>query len=381
MRFEPSRTSPDQDAHTVAAGGQPTPAFASSAAAAAPPTSLALFLGPLSRLLGDTDVTEICINEPGVAFVERHSGWTREELPFASFDWCMAIAKLVANFTHQRISANEPLLSATLPGGERIQIVLPPATLDRTVSITIRRPSNALWTLEELERRCIFESTRSAPATPVGLGQATLSPEDLELTGLLARRQFVHFLRRAVQLRKNILLSGATGSGKTTVSKALILEVPAEDRLITIEDVKELSLRNQPNHVRLFYSQGAQGQSSVTPGQLLAGAKRQRPDRVFVSELRTGEEVYDYLVSVNTGHPGSITSVHADSAEMAFVALAQLMKRSQAGQGMSTREGVELAQMSVDIVVQCARDRRDDLQRRIVREIWYDPGDRIRRLA
>ncbi|KIQ35382.1 ATPase P [Variovorax paradoxus] len=381
MRFEPSRTSPDQDAHTVAGGGQPTPAFASSATAVAPPTSLALFLGPLSRLLGDTDVTEICINEPGVAFVERQSGWTREELPFASFDWCMAIAKLVANFTHQRISANEPLLSATLPGGERIQIVLPPATLDRTVSITIRRPSNALWTLEELERRCIFESTRSAPATPVELGLATLSPEDLELTGLLARRQFVHFLRRAVQLRKNILLSGATGSGKTTVSKALILEVPAEDRLITIEDVKELSLRNQPNHVRLFYSQGAQGQSSVTPGQLLAGAKRQRPDRVFVSELRTGEEVYDYLVSVNTGHPGSITSVHADSAEMAFVALAQLMKRSQAGQGMSTREGVELAQMSVDIVVQCARDRRDDLQRRIVREIWYDPGDRIRRLA
>eukprot|EP01034_Spumella_vulgaris_P019869 gene19869-25420_t len=90
------------------------------------------------------------------------------------------------------------------------------------------------------------------------------------------------------------------------------------DRLITIEDVRELSLRNQPNHVRLFYSQGAQGQAIVTPGQLLAGAKRQRPDRIFLSELRTGDEVYDYLVSVNTGHPGSITSVHADSAQMAF---------------------------------------------------------------
>jgi len=161
----------------------------------------------------------------------------------------------------------------------------------------------------------------------------------------------------------------------------LILEVPAEDRLITIEDVKELSVRNQPNHVRLFYSHGAQGQAEVTPGQLLASAKRQRPDRVFVSELRTGEEVYDYLVSVNTGHPGSIASVHADSAEMAFVALAQLMKRSQAGHGMSTRDGVELAQMSVDIVVQCARERRDGLPRRIVREIWYDPGTKIRRLA
>lgn len=382
MRFEPTRPILDREPRAARVSGQATTRPTPVVVSAEPPSSLALFLGPLSRLLDDPEVTEICINEPGVAFVERQSGWEREELPFASFDWCMSIAKLVANFTRQRISANEPLLSATLPGGERIQVVLPPATLDRTVSITIRRPSNALWTLEDLESLRIFEPTRSVPATQAQHPEPkTLSPEERELTGLLARRQFASFLRRAVQLRKNILLSGATGSGKTTISKALILEVPSEDRLITIEDVKELSLRNQPNHVRLFYSQGAQGQAEVTPGQLLASAKRQRPDRVFVSELRTGEEVYDYLVSVNTGHPGSITSVHADSAEMAFVALAQLMKRSQAGQGMSTREGVELAQLSVDIVVQCARDRQDGRQRRIVREIWYDPGTKHRGLA
>jgi type IV secretion system protein VirB11 len=382
MRFEPIRPPLEGDAGVAPGDRQQACAASPVAAAAEQPSSLALFLGPLNRLLDDPEVTEICINEPGAAFVERQSGWTREALPFANFDWCMAIAKLVANFTRQRISADEPLLSATLPGGERIQVVLPPATLDQTVSITIRRPSNALWTLEELERLCVFGTTRSTPATPTRRPDLpALSPEDRELAGFLAHRQFVPFLRRAVQLRKNILLSGATGSGKTTVSKALILEVPAEDRLITIEDVRELSLRNQPNHVRLFYSQGAQGQAGVTPGQLLAGAKRQRPDRVFVSELRTGEEVYDYLVSVNTGHPGSITSVHADSAEMAFVALAQLMKRSQAGHGMSTREGVELAQMSVDIVVQCARERQDGLRRRIVREIWYDPGAKVRGLA
>lgn len=342
------------------------------------PSSLALFLGPLAFLLEDPEVTEICINQPGTAFVERQSGWTQDALPFATFDWCMSIAKLVANHTRQRISANEPLLSATLPGGERIQIVLPPATEERTVSITIRRPSNVLWTLEELEALGIFEPTRRVPKLRHAQADAgSASDADRELTELLTQRQFVRFLRRAVQLRKNILLSGATGSGKTTVSKALILEVPADDRLVTIEDVKELSLRNQPNHVRLFYSQGAQGQASVTPGQLLASAKRQRPDRVFVSELRTGDEVYDYLVSVNTGHPGSITSVHADTAEMAFVALAQLMKRSGAGQGMSTREGVELAQLSVDVVVQCGRER----QRRIVREIWFEPGTKLRGLA
>lgn len=382
MRFDPVQSILDLEPGAATSGGQAKGKPVPVGAPAEPPSSLALFLGPLSRLLDDPELTEICINEPGAAFVERQSGWTREELPFANFDWCMSVAKLVANFTRQRISASEPLLSATLPGGERIQVVLPPATLDRTVSITIRRPSSTLWTLEDLEDLCIFESTRCTPAAPTRQPGSTIqSPEDRELVDLLAHRRFVAFLRRAVQLRRNILLSGATGSGKTTVSKALILEVPAEDRLITIEDVKELSLRNQPNHVRLFYSQGAQGQAEVTPGQLLASAKRQRPDRVFVSELRTGEEVYDYLVSVNTGHPGSITSVHADSAAMAFVALAQLMKRSHAGQGMSTREGVELAQMSVDIVVQCARDRQDGRQRRIVQEIWYDPGTKHRGLA
>ena len=390
MRFEPTHQPLDRDGGGASAEARtpmptPVPECARRQEVDEAPSSLTLFLGPLSRLLEDPEVTEICINEPGAAFVERQSGWTRDDLPFATYDWCVSIAKLVANFTRQRISASEPLLSATLPGGERIQIVLPPATLERTVSITIRRPSNALWTLEELDGMGIFAPTRSVPSMQARRAQieqlAHLSPEDRELTRLLACRQFVPFLRRAVQLRKNILLSGATGSGKTTVSKALILEVPPEDRLITIEDVKELSLRNQPNHVRLFYSQGAQGQAQVTPGQLLASAKRQRPDRVFVSELRTGEEVYDYLVSVNTGHPGSITSVHADSAEMAFVALAQLMKRSQAGQGMSTRDGVELAQMSVDVVVQCARDRSRAGSPRIVREIWYDPGTKVRGLA
>lgn len=356
-----------------------TPAM-SAPAPRSEPTSLALFLGPLMPWLADPEVTEICINQPGIAFVERQSGWHREELALLTFDWCMSIAKLVANFTRQRVSAHEPLLSATLPGGERIQVVLPPATCQGTVSITIRRPSTAVWSLEELAQRRMFEGTTWGPvATQIPPSNQAGPPSDpvaRELSALRQAGDVTSFLRRAVQLRQNILLSGATGSGKTTVSKALILEVPAEDRLITIEDVPELSMQNQPNHVRLFYSQGGQGQSDVTPGQLLASAKRQRPDRVFVSELRTGDEVYDYLVSVNTGHPGSITSIHADSAKMAFIALAQLMKRSDAGRGMSTRDGVELAQLSIDVVVQCARDR----QRRFVREIWYDAGAKQRGL-
>ena len=359
-------------------------------------SSLDHYLGPMRGLLQDTQVTEICINSPGHAWVERYSGWTREPLPFCTFDWCTALASLVANFTKQRVSATEPVLSATLPAGERVQFVLPPVVGEGSVSITIRKPSMMLWTLDQLASAApieselpdgkrvtltldVFRDTVLVPKHRANADQLAddCTDGDRELIAHLRERNFVMFLRRAVQLRKNILLSGATGSGKTTIAKALILEVPSDDRIVTIEDVRELVLRNQPNSVSMLYSQGGQGQAKVTGGDLLVSAKRMRPDRVFVSELRTGDEAYDYLVSINSGHPGSITSVHADTAEGAFVAFAQIIKRSEAGKGMSTREGVELAQLNVDVVVQCARVK----QRRSVSEVWYDPSTQRRGLA
>lgn len=340
-------------------------------------SSLEHFLDPIIHLLQDSEVTEICINKPGEAYVERYSGWTCTALKQLTFDWCMQFAKLVANYTKQRISPQEPLLSATLPTGARVQIVVPPATEEGRVSITIRRPSDKLWTLEELGEKGIFDGTIVLPRKfAVDVPESELNDGERELLELVQARDILTFLKRCVRLRKNILLSGATGSGKTTVGKALILEVPAEERLVSIEDNPELSFANQPNSVRLFYSQGGQGQASIGCGDLLVTIKRQRPDRVFVSEVRTGDEVYYYLIAIASGHPGSITSVHADNAEGAFITLANLIKRSAAGMGMSTREGIELAQLNIDVVVQCSRDR----QRRYISEIWYDPTAKRRGL-
>jgi len=335
--------------------------------AVAPPagdtSALRLTLHPLEPFLSDPGVTEVCINRPQEAFIETGSGWRRETLPFASFDWCRRLAKLVANATRQRIDESSPLLSASLPGGERIQVVLPPATTQGCVAITVRRPSEETWSLIELGRRGGLRMAR----------RAADGPDDTEnrLLRLLAEEDYVAFMQLAVMSRKNIIVSGATGSGKTTWTKALLREIPAEERLITIEDAQELVLDRHANHVRLFYSKGEQGMARVTPKQLLEACLRMKPDRILLAELRA-EEAFDYLRNVSSGHPGSITSVHAASAELAFEQLVLLVKQSAAGRELARSDIKNLLYLLIDVVIQCGIERHE----RFIREIWYDPERR-----
>src|ERR1700722_323175 len=161
-------------------------------------SALELNLRALRPILEDPDVTELCINRPGEAFIETRRGWERREIPFADFDWCRRLAKLIANSTRQRIDESSPLLSASLPTGERAQIVLPPATTPGTVAITLRRPSSEVWSVSELTQRGIFRSTR----------RSTTALDEMEqhLLQLLAARDFEAFMQRAVIARKNILV-------------------------------------------------------------------------------------------------------------------------------------------------------------------------------
>jgi type IV secretion system protein VirB11 len=332
------------------------------------PSALDLTLQVLRPVLADSAVTEVCINRPLEAFIETRGGWHRESLPCADFDWCRRLAKLVAHSSRQRVDESCPLLSASLPSGERMQIVLPPATSRGCVSITIRRPSETVWSIEELAARGIFRNARAA-------GQA-VDEIDAELLRLLAASNYEAFMRLAVKARKNILVSGPTGSGKTTWTKALIREIPADERLVTIEDAQELVLDRHPNHVRLFYSKDDQGQARVTPKQLLECCLRMRPDRILLAELRA-EEAFDYLRNVNSGHPGSITSVHATSAELAFEQLVLLVKQSPGGRDLARTDIKSLLYLLVDIVIQCGFERHE----RFIKEVWFQPARKRRNLG
>lgn len=328
-------------------------------------SSLDLTLVALRPLLADPEVTELCINRPREAFIETRAGWRREPLPFADFTWCLRLAKLVANATRQRVDESSPLLSASLPSGERVQIVLPPATTLGCVAITVRRPASEVWSIEALSSRGAFEATRRAESEPEDI--------ETELQRLHAASDYQEFMRLAVRSRRNILVSGPTGSGKTTWTKALIQEIPCSERLITIEDARELVLDRHPNHVRLYYSKDRQGLARVSPRQLLESCLRMRPDRILLAELRA-EEAFDYLRNVNSGHPGSITSVHAASAELALEQLVLLVKQSATGRSLSRRDIKRLLYLLVDVVIQCGLERH----RRIVREIWYRPERKYR---
>lgn len=302
-------------------------------------------LQPIAGLLQNPTLYEVVINRPGEVLAEGTAGWSRFDVAELTFDRLMRLARAVASHSHQAIDEARPILSATLPGEERIQIVIPPATTKGTVSITIRKPSSVSLSLSGLDAAGLF-------AVTAAVDDRSDSP-DRRLSQLYRAGNYAAFLKQSVLARKNIIISGATGSGKTTLSKALIQHIPTFERIITIEDTAELVIP-QPNHVRLFYSKGEQGLAKIGPKDLLESSLRMRPDRVLLQELRDGTAFY-YIRNINSGHPGSITTVHADSAALAFEQLTLLVKESDGGQDLARDDIRSLLKMLVDVVVQCKR--------------------------
>lgn len=324
---------------------------------------------PIQRHLARADVTELVINQPGMIGLETRSGWEWHEEPALDNAALMTLAKLIAGLTKQDINSEYPVCSSVLPGGERAQVVVPPAVEQGFISITIRKASGVTMDIDDFERAGLFSEVRA---------HGLHAEVDTELMRLRDAGEWKAFFKLAVESRKNILISGATGSGKTSFSKGLIKLIPDYERILTIEDTRELVVPHL-NRVHMMYAKDGKGLQKAGAKELLESALRMRPDRILLQELRDGTAFF-YLRNVNSGHPGSITTIHANTPEGAFEQLTLLVKESEGGNDLDRQDVRALLRSLVDIVVQMHRIPPGDGQpaRYRMTGMWFDPASEPR---
>jgi type IV secretion system protein VirB11 len=291
------------------------------------------YLAPFRQWLDRDSVTEIIVNAPGEVWIEDalEPGMQRIAAPEIDDRLVQRLAEQVARVSHQGINREHPLLGATLPDGARIQFCGPPATRKHW-AMAIRRHRRLDLPLDAYD---------SGPLTRAA--QDTL-PD--------AAAQPIAFLRAAIAARKTILISGGTSTGKTTFLNAMLGEIPAEQRVVLVEDTPELKLPGA-NGVGLVAVKGELGEAKVTPNELLQAALRLRPDRIVLGELRGAESV-SFLRAINTGHPGSFSTIHANSLKGALDQLALMVM--QTGIGLTRGDTIAYAASVIDVVVQLGRN-------------------------
>ena len=301
------------------------------------------FLAPLADHLGRGDVTDLYINRPGELWLETAAGTERHDVPALDDASLWRLARQIAAASDQGINREHPLLAATLPDGARVQICAPPATRGHVIA-AIRKHS-----MPDLR---LTDYLASGAFARVGEAALTREATDAALAALLDAGKTCEFLTAAVRARKTLVISGGTGTGKTTFLNALLKEAPSAERFILIEDTPEIQLHHQ-NAVGLVAVRGRLGEASVTPADLVEAALRLRPDRIIMGEVR-GAEAISWLRAVGTGHPGSITTVHANSPDGAIEQLA--MMSMSGGTELGRSELVDYIRATVDVFVQLGQE-------------------------
>ena len=302
-----------------------------------------LGLGPLEPLLSDPTVSDILVNGPHRTYVERRGQLEVCPVRFDDEAHLRRVIDRIVSRIGRRIDEMSPMVDARLQDGSRVNAVIPPLAIDGA-SLSIRRFSAQPLTMQELLR------------------MQALTPAMAELIAGL------------VKARINVLISGGTGSGKTTLLNAMTAAVPAQERIITIEDAAELQLQ-QPHVVRLeSRPPNIEGQGEVTQRALVRNSLRMRPDRIILGEVR-GAEVLDMLQAMNTGHDGSMTTVHANSPRDAITRLEHML--GMAGLQLDARSMRQQIGAALSVVIQVAR--LSDGQRKLMslQEITGTEGDMV----
>ena len=300
-----------------------------------------LGLGPLEALLADPSVSDILVNTFRQIYVERAGKLTLTDVRFASNAHLLKIIDKIVSRVGRRIDESSPMVDARLPDGSRVNAIIPPLALDGPI-LSIRRFAVVPLKMDDLLR------------------VKTMTPQMAELLGAM------------VKAKLNVLISGGTGSGKTTLLNVLSVNIPASERIVTIEDAAELQLQ-QPHVVRLeTRPPNIEGKGEITQRALVRNSLRMRPDRIILGEVR-GAEVLDVLQAMNTGHDGSMTTVHANTPRDAFTRLENMM--SMAGMQMPPKTARAQISSAISVVIQVAR--LSDGQRKVVsiQEITGMEGD------
>jgi pilus assembly protein CpaF len=299
--------------------------------------------GPLTELLYDDSISEVMVNGPDQVYIERKGQLSLSDVRFANEEQLIQLIREIAAFVGRRIDNDSPMVDCRLPDGSRVNAIIPPLALDGS-SLTIRKFSRDPYTVQDL------------------IGFGTLTAEAAA------------FLEACVKAHFNVLVAGGTGSGKTTTLNVLSSFIPDTERVVTIEDAAELQLR-QPHKVRLE-SRPARidGTGRISIRDLVVNALRMRPDRIVIGECRSGEAL-DMLQAMNTGHDGSLTTIHANTPRDTLARLETLVLMS--GVELPQRAIREQIASAIHLIVQQSRIR--DGSRRItnITEVIGREGDTI----
>jgi len=295
---------------------------------------LRFHMAEFAEHFADPATTEVVINKPGEFGVESGGTFKWYKAPKLTFDKIDGIAKVCAGLSRQTLDVHSPRASSWLPGPSgrlRVQLARPPAVLDGTYSVTIRkRATDFVPTLIYLDEHGYFD----------------FLPQD---------RNWANWWRNQVLMRRTILIGAPTGAGKTTFAEALAREIPEDDRVVTVEKTPEWNLPHRNLVTALYGSYGDGKEAERAATQCVEDSLRMRPDRILVGELRSGGEAWAYMRALLAGHPGGITTIHAESTEGVSDALAMMLRQDTSAATMQDADLRAQVGRCVHIIAHCAR--------------------------